>query len=524
MKKYVLYISNFRHSIKLGICYEVLRFALNLLCGYLISFLLQYAMEASKTRTIETVVILITVILISIPCLYFLNMKVKEVQKQDLQSFREFLYHIVISGQLEISSRGEFDIRFSNDVKTISIFCQTTLPNAVGNTVVLLSSTVLLCTNHLQIGLLLFALNLLQLVPTIVYEGWARKIYHNIRSAEEEAENWILEGYHGIKTLKSYRREGWFLTKLHRLYHNEYQCGKRAEQTGTVENIIFEAVNSILLYGTYVLLGIYILIDKLSVMKAPVLIVLSGYLFQSMNSVYLFRIGQFKFTEACRRLCWSEKKKPVVSLYEEMIFIKDLKKSYGGKVIFSNYSMTVKPGDKVLVRGGNGTGKSTLLGMILDLIPPDAGEIALSKHLVDSDGIDYRKIAFSLQLEAPLSFTGKDLILTLLQSGSIKKDGKNGIEQTIQGLRLSTELFNRPLSTLSFGERKKLFLAIALSKESELLILDEPTNHLDTNGYAYLFRRISEYRGTLMICSHDERLLLPWDQVIEIGGESNEGQ
>src|SRR5699024_1687740 len=104
---------------------------------------------------------------------------------------------------------------------------------------------------QLWIGLIFFLLNLTQLLPIFLYEGWVRKIYNRTHSDEESYCSWMLEGYNGIRTIKAYGLEGWYMERYWMGNRAIVKSGKRAEQTGTLENIVFRAIDSLLNYGSY---------------------------------------------------------------------------------------------------------------------------------------------------------------------------------------------------------------------------------------------------------------------------------
>ena len=80
----------------------------------------------------------------------------------------------------------------------------------------------------------------------------------------------------------------------------------------------------------------------------------------------------------------------------------------------------------------------------------------------------------------------------------------------------------RPTQELSGGERKKIFLSVALSRDADLLILDEPTNHLDAESRAYLKNELASRTCAMLICTHDPDLDLAWDRTVKLeGGISN---
>ena len=89
----------------------------------------------------------------------------------------------------------------------------------------------------------------------------------------------------------------------------------------------------------------------------------------------------------------------------------------------------------------------------------------------------------------------------------------------IAGFGLEKDILDQPIANLSEGERKKVFLSFALAEDTDLMILDEPTNHLDLDGADYLLRFLRQYRGALLVSSHDDRIQeLEWDHVYSLCG------
>ena len=156
------------------------------------------------------------------------------------------------------------------------------------------------------------------------------------------------------------------------------------------------------------------------------------------------------------------------------------------KVLFDDLSVTVSDGDRLGVVGINGTGKSTLLRVMANLVTPDGGEVRRGRG-------------------TRTSFLGQTPALT---GSSVREVIGTGWEAEAALDRLGmTDHLDRPIADLSGGQAKRVALAAALAAPSELLILDEPTNHLDLEGIAWLEEWLASYPGGLVIVSHDRYLL-----------------
>ena len=163
--------------------------------------------------------------------------------------------------------------------------------------------------------------------------------------------------------------------------------------------------------------------------------------------------------------------------------------------LFTDISLTMSTGDRLGIVGINGTGKSTLLRVLAGRQTPETGELRPGNNV---------RIAM-LDQEAPLP-DGKvlDAVVGTGWSSTIVETWE--AESVLSKLGMGSFL-ERPTSSLSGGEAKRVGLARALVEPSDLLILDEPTNHLDVDGIVWLEDRLAAYRGGLLLITHDRHVL-----------------
>ena len=493
----------FRRSCALGITYELVGYGFMLVCGYGISNLLELVMAGTDEILWQTAGFTVGILLFALLPKYVLIILRSRSRLEDIQSFQEFLYQCVLNRRVQAADRGEMSVRMNGDTKTIAGYYQETVPKAVSGTLVMLCSAVLLMASDWRIGGIFFLMNLTQLIPILVYEKWTRQIYNQTHSDEEDYCAWMLEGYNGIETIKSYGVERWFMERYWKLNRAIVHSGKRAEQVSTLERAIFSAIDSLLNYGSYLVIGLFVLKGGLSMSQTPIMIILSGYLFSSISSVYDLRLQQFEFQEAMARLGYREPFEAQPNS-DELLTVSHVEKSFDGRCVLNDVSCTVRKGEKILLSGDNGSGKSTFLRIILGLEEPERGTV----HW----GIPETARAASLQEEPELSATGEEL----MQAMDTRIDG-NRMEQHLKAFRI-TELLSKPLNQLSPGERKKFYLSAALSHKGEILILDEPTNHLDREAVDYLNRALRESDKTMIVCAHGTSLDVPVTREIRMEG------
>lgn len=214
-----------------------------------------------------------------------------------------------------------------------------------------------------------------------------------------------------------------------------------------------------------------------------------------------------------------------------MISINQAQLIRGSKTLLDETSLTIYPGHKVGLVGANGTGKSSLLALILGHLSLDKGEFSLPsgwqiatvaqetpaldvsalEYVIDGDS-EYR------QLEALLHKAQEDNdgnAIALLH-GKIDAIGGYAIHSRagslLAGLGFSEADQSNPVKSFSGGWRMRLNLAQALLCRSDLLLLDEPTNHLDLDTMYWLEGWIKSYQGTLILISHDRDFI---DEIVD---------
>ena len=495
----------FRRSQMAGILYELVSYAFVLLCGYLLSDLLEAAMLGQWRQMYRTGILTILMLAASILPKYAFSVWKSNRKLTDTQHFREFLYQCVLNCSIRVEDSGEMNVRMNSDVKTIAKYYQETCPKAISGAAVLICSTILISLVDWRIGLIFFVLSLTQLIPIVVYEKWARQIYNQTHSDEEIYCNWMLEGYGGIRTIKAYGAEQWYMQRYYHLNNAIVSSGKRAEQVGTIENIIFCAIDSLLNYGSYVIIGLFILFGGLTIEDAPLLIILGGYLFSSVSSVFDPRLQQFDYQEAYKRLGFKETR-PIKPDSNCIVSARNISKAFGDKQALNDVSCVIHSGDRILLKGDNGSGKSTLLRILTGLEEADSGSITY--------GVQKNEVALSLQEEPELNISGEELACAMKDTGCVDMDA---LAKHFERFHIR-DLLSKPLSDMSPGERKKFFLSAALAHRGELLILDEPTNHIDQNSIQYLCEQLRAYTGTLIVCTHASDLELNWSKTILMDG------
>ncbi|OSB08697.1 ABC-F family ATP-binding cassette domain-containing protein [Paraclostridium bifermentans] len=223
----------------------------------------------------------------------------------------------------------------------------------------------------------------------------------------------------------------------------------------------------------------------------------------------------------------------------------NLNKSFGIDTILENISFTVNEGDKVGIIGVNGTGKTTLFKVLSGIYGYDSGDIYLGKgveigYLEQNTNFQSEKTIYEEVLEVFSDLMDmenyiRDLEIKISEEGSNPNSKildklmneysqklelfselngygyKSEVKGILKGLGFSDSDMETPINILSGGEKTRVLLSKLLLKNPSLLLLDEPTNHLDSDAIEWLEVFLKQYKGTVIIISHDRYFL---DQVV----------
>lgn len=220
---------------------------------------------------------------------------------------------------------------------------------------------------------------------------------------------------------------------------------------------------------------------------------------------------------------------------------KDICKSYGIRDVLKNITFSINEGDKVGIIGANGEGKSTLFKIITKELSQDSGEVFIDKnktigYLSQNLALNSEKNIYEealsvfdelLNIESKLSLLEikmnepydekkasyhEKLIkdYTTLQDLYSHKGGyvyKGEISRVLKGLGFTENDFYKSINTLSGGQKTRVALCKLLLRKPDIILLDEPTNHLDLEAISWLEDYMKNYKGTVLVISHDRFFL-----------------
>ena len=220
---------------------------------------------------------------------------------------------------------------------------------------------------------------------------------------------------------------------------------------------------------------------------------------------------------------------------------KDICKSYGIRDVLKDITFSINDGDKVGIIGANGEGKSTLFKIITKELSQDSGEVFIDKNktlgylsqnlALDSDkniyeealsvfhellNIEERLSSLEIKMNEPYDENNAsyhDKLIkdyTTLQDIYSHKGGyvyKGEISRVLKGLGFTEDDFYKSINTLSGGQKTRVALCKLLLRKPDIILLDEPTNHLDLEAISWLEDYMKNYKGTVLVISHDRFFL-----------------
>ncbi len=218
-----------------------------------------------------------------------------------------------------------------------------------------------------------------------------------------------------------------------------------------------------------------------------------------------------------------------------MLSISNLSYFIGGRALYENANLHIKPKDKIGLVGQNGTGKSTLLKIINGDYLPSSGDVQKAKDctlgFLNQDLLSYQSddsildvalaafketLAIQAEIEEVLKLMETDYSdevinkLAFLQDRFESNEGytiKAKAEEVLEGIGFQTSDLQKPLRQFSGGWRMRVMLAKLLLEKPSLLMLDEPTNHLDLPSIQWVENYLKNYEGAVIVVSHDQTFL-----------------
>ena len=419
-----------------------------------------------------------------------------------------------------------------------------------------------LCWKSPLIGICLILISLLQVIPPLLVKKYIQVNYDNCREIEGKITDYTVSAFQGFMTIKLYQLKDWWLSHLEELFQAYIKIGSNSLFANRSEAGMYAVLDHVLKYGTYCLIGVFVLFGKANLETGVQAIALSGSIYAAVKSAFEIYPRLVESSRAQKRLEEWENDRDAAAeagtlsaaLPTRMeIEWRGVSFSYD-KPVLKNVTARMDLTQNHIIRGENGAGKSTLIKLLLGMETPQSGEISvLGSATGQLDKTLFPQNIFYLPQKAPVfDLTAGQMLSAVIEtedgtaapdgipargeSPSVRSSVTDSERKAIHGESPSArgnephctnalarehtfaqrfsqlgedfnEFCKKPLAEMSEGQRKKFYLALAFSGDATLLILDEPTNHLDEAAKQWLMDFIQKFDKTMIYVSHEESMI-----------------
>lgn len=455
-----------------------------------------------------------------------LNVIKEGLAAKSKQKFKLQIYDGFLEQELSIIKRlgtGKVIENLTNDISKVIELCTIDSAKLISGIIMATSYLVFIGLKDFLLAIILLIIGLIQLIAPIIVQRFMIQNYNKTRDIEAELTDYIIDGYKGMSTIKLYNLSKYYIQGLSKIHKNFLKIGIRSVITAESENAMDNAIEALLKFGTYAIVGYLILKNKTTVAVGVSTIVLSGGLFSSMKTIFTsvpqIAVGKeavnrlealsLKQETVCKennkrnKSCNIENESNEKSNKNLIIKAIDLCFSYEDKEVLKAVSFEIVKGEIVVIEGANGAGKSTLLNILLGLYDNYKGEIYIKgKNLKEiSKNEYYDKVSYLAQDEIGFAKSPLDLFSMLENEGQV--DYKDALKLA-KSLNINDEVLkNNIIKNLSGGEKKKVYIIACLLKKGDIIFLDEPGNSLDAKAKEMLKNSILTCGKTVIMITHD---------------------
>jgi len=424
----------------------------------------------------------------------------------ETQNCRQILYRRFLASPLHrlfTARHGEIMEHFYEDFQTAVNRTTNLIPSFWCAVMQTIAYFLYLAFRNPWIALILLGLSAFQLFPPLIVKKFMERNYTDCCELDEVILDYTMQAYHGFATIRLYGLKNWWQKGMKKLHRTYMRIGNRSTITGTAENTMNSLVDHVLRYGTYGILGVLVLTETAAMDTALEAVALSGGFFGAVKTaagaIPAFAVA--RKAEERLALWFAEVPEPSAdSVCTTDIFVEKLSCAPGEQKIFTDLTAALDLSKITLLKGENGTGKTTLMRLLAGLMLPDAGSVCTGGASPEGFGEDTYpgKLFYLPQEDAVYHITPMELYRMILP-----EDVPKAVSVAVRFGLTEEQLTESYIDTLSGGERKKVYLSLALALDPVLLLLDEPANSLDDAGRKELCTLLQERKSGALIVTHD---------------------
>ena len=423
-------------------------------------------------------------------------------------------------------SAGDLVTRFEGDISTVAGVRINLIPNVVSTAFRLLGTIVALFVLQPTFTLIVLAVAVLIVISSFFIRKVSYKLYKKSRVQNSKQNVYLSEVSDNILAVKTFSAENYVLNGL----ANKFSAYKKARRT---QRYFLSGVSSIInlcftaFYASAVIFGVYGIYNGIEGVNFGVITALLQLVLQikapisGISGFFTAHAEMLVAGERLFNLSDEEEKKSIILNGFDKISLSNVSFSYGKGDVLNGVNLEINRGEKILIKGGSGEGKTTLIKLIAGLYAPTNG-----------------KIEVCVGNESYLPSTVKNLTSfvpqgNMLFSGTIKENvvfneeyDEERFNNAVKLSRLASviEEYGEDYrlgegASLSEGQRQRVAIARAIYKNSPVIIMDEPTSALDSETELEFAKSLGDIKGaTLIIISHKPALSNYVDKVVTIDG------
>ncbi len=418
----------------------------------------------------------------------------RSICKQDVSRLNKITY-------------GEGKERVNDDLIKITDFYMWEIPNFISAIITVLVYIIYIGIGSFVTCVTLSVLALLQCIAPIVVNRFLQANYKEMREVEEKLTNYVTFSYTGFETIKMYCLQKMYLANLKKLHKKYARTGIKTEVTVTVENIIDNFIDNVLSYGCYAILAIYVMNNIIDIDISAQVVVVASAFFTAYKNIFniipkygVCQVARGRIEE-CLQMPTSEKSKNL-NLNRKVSVQNAVIRDGENRKVLDIDRFDIDLSRKNILWGVNGSGKSTFIKLILKEIECKEAEVTYGNVNIKKieDSCIAGNIFYLSQKDAEIRFTPQELYINICADNA-ERVLLNAMEFGVKKELLLSE----KIKNLSLGNRRKVFLALALAQTGKCLILDEPSNHLDIEGIKIFKEKIQKHMGGFLIISHNQQ-------------------
>lgn len=478
-----------------------------------ITKIVDYATNANTVKVIQTSIVFISTIIIYQIVMLILNIISSRIYSKSVQIFKYKLYNKFLEqslSKIKGLGTGALNENLTNDLNQVSRLYTNIISDIIVNILAGVTYLGFIGIQDKKITLSLLAIGITQIIPPIIVKKFMIVNYENTRVIEAKLTDYIVEAYAGISEIKLFNLMKYYNNKLKNIHEEYLKVGTKSEVTAQSNNALDNAMDYLLRFGTYAVVGVLILKKVINPEAGISSIVLAGKIYSSIGAIFslLPEIAISRKASDRLRYLYEDENNDYLSssslnVSEEIIWAENLSFSVQGKEILKELNFKVKGKNIVVIKGMNGSGKSTLFNILLGFYDNYEGNLYFrGKNIKNINKEEYyERISYLAQDERGFSMTGMDFFRLLHDAKQINYD--KAMQYARKFNLDKNTLRSVKIKDLSGGEKKKIYLISCLLKKGDILLLDEPGNSLDIQSKETLKSTIFNCGKTVLIITHD---------------------